>query len=643
MGSSGKRIGILVNDANSDYVGEVIDGIFSVCSKERIPLMIFSVGELDYCYRPFDYHQKAIAGFCSKKNVDGLVVCSSVFGNNASKERIEKFVKEFSFLPTVSLGAGISGIPSVLCDARSGMESLLNDIVCRRARKKFCVLGKILGSAEAQERTEIISNFLRNKGLRFDQDSIIGGNFTYEGAMKCLEEYWAKNGSFDFDAVMALNDDMAFAALDFCAVHGIKVPDSVCVAGFDDVRRAEISNPPLATVNQRLFDQGKKAAEILLDLINGFKSAGLTFVQSEAMLRRSCGFSPAQELSFGSQFAGRVFAAEWLEKKRQFHIMNDFLAHSQEKLNLAKFRKSFKGFAERFGIEAAAVCVYDEPMYINGRQEKLDLPDKAYVLSSYDNAAGLDQDLSANPPPFNPREEILPKGFVSSKTGVYSVWILSNCETQYGYLVFRKGACESLMYSMMCQSFSRLLSSAWEGSKAEKEARAQQERTARLNMISNTDELTGLLNRRGLLELGQQTIDIAVVLNQGGVVIFGDMDGLKRINDTYGHDAGDRAIKAEAEILKKNFRASDIVGRIGGDEFVVVASGLGEPRLAAIRENVEAECKAWNITHNEEFEISISMGCKAFDKESHSLEDILREADGLLYEEKRKKKNSRKN
>ncbi|MBR5096602.1 MAG: GGDEF domain-containing protein, partial [Treponema sp.] len=125
-------------------------------------------------------------------------------------------------------------------------------------------------------------------------------------------------------------------------------------------------------------------------------------------------------------------------------------------------------------------------------------------------------------------------------------------------------------------------------------------------------------------------------------VIFGDMDGLKYINDNFGHDAGDRAIKAEAEILKNNFRASDIVGRMGGDEFVIIAAGLGEPRLSAIRENIDAACKAWNIVHNEGFELSISMGCASFTPDSKNLEDILREADSLLYEEKRQKKNSRR-
>ena len=249
--------------------------------------------------------------------------------------------------------------------------------------------------------------------------------------------------------------------------------------------------------------------------------------------------------------------------------------------------------------------------------------------------------MNDEPIPFNPRESMLPNGIIDASKGMYGIWVLSNCETQYGYLIYRKGSFESLIYSVMCTAFSRLLSEAWESSKAEKQARAQQERTAKLNLISKTDEMTGLLNRRGFMELGQQTIDIAVVLKQSGMVIFGDMDGLKRINDTFGHDAGDRAIKAEAEILKKNFRASDIIGRLGGDEFVIIAAGLGEPRLSVIRENINAACRAWNIVHNEGFELSISLGCKEFSPEMQSLEDILKEADGLLYEEKKTKKNAR--
>ncbi len=145
------------------------------------------------------------------------------------------------------------------------------------------------------------------------------------------------------------------------------------------------------------------------------------------------------------------------------------------------------------------------------------------------------------------------------------------------------------------------------------------------------------------MELGQQTIDISLALRQGGMVIFGDMDGLKNINDNYGHDAGDRAIKAEAEILKKNFRATDIIGRLGGDEFVIIAPDLTEENLGRIRKNIDAACRAWNIVHNEDFILSISLGCQPYSTEDCVLENILKQADMLLYEEKRGKKNSRRN
>ena len=649
MNGGAKRIGVLLNDVNSDYVKEIVDGISSVCKKNGSPLFDFCIGELDFSYRPFDFQQKILARFCGRQNLDGLIVCSAVLGNHISKERLEEYVKSFSDIPLVSIGTKIPGVPSVVCNAAAGIQGVLDDLVSFHRCKRICLLGIIPGSAEAAERTKAVSDYLREKGLRFDEDCKIGGNFTYEGAMKCLDDYWERKGSFEFDAVFALNDDMAFAAIDFFAKHNISVPDKVRVAGFDDVPRSAICEPSLTTVNQQLFEQGQKAAEALFALLQKKRAPSVIEVSAAPRLRKSCGCAgrflepEKSERSLQSRTAAANAAAtEWLDKKTQFHILNNFLASGQRRLNLAKFRRSFREMAMRFDISAAALCVYDEPVYVPENTGEINLPESACLFCAYDNERDFVQNINSEPPFFNPREKILPDGTMNFSRGQYSAFILSNCETQYGYILLRKGYCENLVYSMMCVEFSRLFSGAWESSKAEKAARLQKERTERLNLISKTDELTGLLNRRGFMELGQQTIDIAVVLNQGGMVIFGDMDGLKNINDTYGHDAGDRAIKAEAEILKKNFRASDIVGRLGGDEFVIIAAGLGEPRLGEIRENIDADCKAWNIVHNEGFELSISLGCKPFTRDASSLDEILKEADVLLYAEKRGKKNARR-
>ena len=163
----------------------------------------------------------------------------------------------------------------------------------------------------------------------------------------------------------------------------------------------------------------------------------------------------------------------------------------------------------------------------------------------------------------------------------------------------------------------------------------------RLTKFSRTDEMTQLLNRRGFMSVGQQSINIAMDIRQSGVVVYGDMDGLKKINDTFGHEAGDRAIKAEAEILTNAFRRTDIIGRLGGDEFAVVALGLTQDVYEKIKAKIETLCEEWNKTAKEDFILSISLGAVFFDEDNVDLDSLLKEADAAQYREKKRKKASR--
>lgn len=99
---------------------------------------------------------------------------------------------------------------------------------------------------------------------------------------------------------------------------------------------------------------------------------------------------------------------------------------------------------------------------------------------------------------------------------------------------------------------------------------------ARLYAESLTDELTGLYNRRGFLRIGTQFLDGAKRRGCGAWLLFADIRGLKRINDRFGHVAGDRALRATAELLRRSFRSADVVARLGGDEFTVLAGDASE-------------------------------------------------------------------
>ncbi len=159
--------------------------------------------------------------------------------------------------------------------------------------------------------------------------------------------------------------------------------------------------------------------------------------------------------------------------------------------------------------------------------------------------------------------------------------------------------------------------------------------------LSLTDPLTGLLNRRGFLTLAEQHLKIASRLKKKVLLLYVDMDDLKRINDSGGHKAGDLALVDAAAILRKNFRESDIVARVGGDEFVIVAMESTRMNPEAIAKRLEEKLAAFNakaVAENR-FSISLSHGTALYDPDYPSkLEELMTRADLLMYEQKRAKK-----
>lgn len=160
----------------------------------------------------------------------------------------------------------------------------------------------------------------------------------------------------------------------------------------------------------------------------------------------------------------------------------------------------------------------------------------------------------------------------------------------------------------------------------------------RMRVLSITDELTGLPNRRGFFAFAERQLKMANRSGQNIVLLFADLDHLKTINDTWGHQVGDEALIAAAEIFRQTFRESDIIARIGGDEFVVMLVDTPEKNFAPIRERLNQNIAASNVRRQGSFAISISVGIAVFDHEEPSTIDmLLKEADERMYQEKQKK------
>jgi diguanylate cyclase (GGDEF)-like protein len=163
---------------------------------------------------------------------------------------------------------------------------------------------------------------------------------------------------------------------------------------------------------------------------------------------------------------------------------------------------------------------------------------------------------------------------------------------------------------------------------------------AALRSESLVDDLSGLYNRRGFMSLAQQQIKLSRRTMRGFFVVFIDLDRLKKINDTYGHLEGDRALVAVADILKKTFRETDIVGRIGGDEFIVLAIDAADDTAEIIKNRVEGNVREYNAAAGRAYQLSLSMGIVSFNssKALVTLTQLMEQADRALYEHKRSKR-----
>ncbi len=166
---------------------------------------------------------------------------------------------------------------------------------------------------------------------------------------------------------------------------------------------------------------------------------------------------------------------------------------------------------------------------------------------------------------------------------------------------------------------------------------------AELGSLALTDELTGLYNRRGFLALAERQLKLGRRSGRGILLVFIDVDGLKQLNDTFGHAEGDRTLIRAGGVLEKTFRESDVVARFGGDEFAVLAIEASRHNQETIAARLRENLRQMNDEDSGPA-ISLSWGVARFDPQSKtSIGQLMAQADQAMYDDKRCQSNSWEN
>lgn len=324
-------------------------------------------------------------------------------------------------------------------------------------------------------------------------------------------------------------------------------------------------------------------------------------------------------------------------------ISRDMLCHMDDEREF--YRRSLVKL-QALGAEASYFYIFEHPT-AHFRNEEWHCPKRMYLTAyqSGEDIIAYEEDKRPEVVTTFAGEGKITRRKNHAQNYVATIFCLFSGEIQYGILVAEIDPAYLSLFYLISRQIGNMLR-MYQMSEEQKTmqrkleilVREIQEKNEVLNFISESDALTGCMNRRGFIEKTLQ-------MNRDHegeelLILFADLDHLKEINDSFGHIEGDFSIRHCAEVLKKVVGADGIVGRIGGDEFCVVTLGNlkdGQQIIERIRE----ESDAFNCTSDKEYYVELSAGCTSvICRNGLVIADALREADRALYEVKKLRRNS---
>ena len=443
------------------------------------------------------------------------------------------------------------------------------------------------------------------------------------------------------EAIMAANDRMALGAIRRLSDKGFHVPDDVIVTGYDDTDMAMLSNPRLTSVKKGMYPAAEMAYQKLKQVWQK-ESAPDGIIYAEPVFSESCGCarrnytSHAQvqemyvnrqiELDY-SQMLLKNSSAEFTGLER-FRDLMVTLRKYIRLINPEYFYLCINGHMQAYineldRIEAGYRWERDTNTYL----DKVTVP-LAYERGKITQYEAFDTNLLLPPD----REK--PAG-----SQYYVVLPLHYEDFCFGYCV--TGNYKQVLERPLFQNFIMNLCNAMEYVRKQEALKVMMEK---MNQKWRYDELTGLYNRAGFNDQLMKVLEKAESKNASVSMFFIDMDGLKKINDNFGHEAGDASINAMANILVENGPSGCLICRYGGDEFLVFATCMTEVETHGFRNKVQAAIADYNEAHSNKWTMDASIGyCFEQSVIDVDLYQMVELAEQDMYKNKRQKMASSEN
>lgn len=647
-----KRIGLISICPESDYQQRIMSGIFEQCALYDYDVLVFSplvhvsIHEKEYLEGELN-----IFNLINFEKLDGVIVTPISMVEEGKTEIVSSLLKKVKAeckIPLVSVDVPFGNYETLFTDHQREIAYITEHVITKHNCKNIFMLTGPENDIIARQRMDAFKKTLEKFGLPFEKSHVFYGDFWYTSGIQLAQKFI--DGEIPLpDAVVCASDHMAIGLTNHLIKNGIKIPEQLIVTGYECSQEAVMNKPPVTSYLADEERTAKLAVNRLRELIN--PRANLILPE----------FSGEQNLFLGTTCGCREDSNRTrdLLKHNQFlKVSDNTLVSGGEKVDLMSLQDCYisEALTATKNPEECLNKIYESKYLLKPYNTFSLCLNENWFDSDFDFSTGYTKKMSfvmstypkelhgfSNHVFFGKEREklfdtkdlipLLDKKDEDEVPQVYYFVPVHFNNISFGYAVLQNNLTQSEKPDVVFRTYLRYINNALEMNRIK----------YKITGMSEHDLMTGLLNRRGMENFVEKLKETSEK-DKNWIAFVADMDGLKYINDTFGHVEGDEGVKIVAKALKEAAEnASEFCVRAGGDEFYLIGSGNYTDALAQKKLKKFYAALA-RLNKKRDIKISASIGYAIVNhNEKKGYISALEFADVQMYLEKRAKKSGRKN
>ena len=633
-----RKIAFITSNPNSIYARRLLKGIFSQCRVYGFDVLVFSsMVQVSHFLKDYLEGELNIYELIRSPEIDGIIVDTvSLTEDHIDnvRDKLLGIVSEMPRKPIVSIDMSFGGHDTVLTDDTAAFELMTRHIIQKHGCRDICFLSGPVEDDIPRKRLAGFRKAMADCGLTVNEDRIFYGEYWYSYGEEIADK--TAGGEIALpEAFICSTDYIAIGLINRLKKHGIRVPEDVLVTGYDATAEAAFNDPTVTTFIPMSAHTAAQAVNMIAAKIAPESEQRPAVLSSDENLItcRSCGcedkrFEIIGQFDLSLMKKNPNFGDENVRKDIDLNRLLD--CYMPEQINSAEtsdqcIMNIYLHVYLLSPYERFCLCLREdwsdhESVVENGYPRRM----KLVIDSDEDSFTCSDTDGAL----FETSSLLPGIGENSSEPAVYYFAPVHYIRNVLGYAVLKRRLDEKKGADEVFSLWLRNIEASLEMIRVRK----------RLMSFSEKDSLTGISNRRGMDAWLNEKF--RTDLNEAVSVCIIDMDGLKYINDNFGHSEGDAAIMAVCSALLSAECDNGMLARIGGDEFCLISFSKA-PAAEKVRQLSEA-IERTGAASRKPYPISASIGCACGLLTPDSIARLIAEADEEMYSNKKKKKKERR-